>query len=436
MHLRLLRAFGLAWFLLVFCIPSCGGDPLDDADPCTLDVCDPTEGVVRTRCSKVAGDVTTTLDQAAKFLYEGPNPVQVGVDPSALDPRRAAVIRGKITHDGAPVAGATVSIAGHAEYGTTISQCNGAFDLVVNGGAALTVSIESPEYLPVRRRIEPRWQTYTVLPEVVLTIADAPIEVDLTAGATVQASLVKDGDGERRATLLFQPGTVATVNGTPLGPKLNVRATEYTVGPEGPKKMPATLPPRSGYTNAVEYGIDEAAKGESITFDQRVFGYVDNFLDMPVGTRVPAGYYDKPQDAWLASDDGQVIRILRITSGLVDVDSDGDGAADDGLGMTEKERAQLASLYKKGQTLWRVPIKHFSSWDFNWPFGLPSDAIAALKALNEFLSADDAEGACKASGSIIDCENQRLGESFPVRGTRFSLNYWSDRVPGLSHPLK
>jgi RHS repeat-associated protein len=432
MFLRWLRTFALFGCLLILCCTvSCGSDPPDDdGDQCTLDLCDPDQGVVRNRCSKVDATATTTIDTSAKFLYEGPNPVQVDVDPGALDPRRAAVIRGKITHDGAPVAGATVSIAGHPSYGKTVSQCNGAFDMVVNGGAALTVSIESPDYLSVRRRVEPRWQTYTVLPEVVLTTADAPIEVDLTAGAAVQASPVKDGDGARRATLLFPPDTVATVNGTPLGPKLNVRATEYTVGPDGPKKMPATLPPRSGYTYAVEYGIDEAAKGESVTFDQPVFAYVDNFLKMPVGTRVPAGFYDKQQDTWLPSEDGQVIQIVRIRGDLAEVDSDGDGATDDGLGMTDKERGQLASLYEKGKTLWRVPIKHFSSWDFNWAFGLPSDAIAGLKALNEFLNADDVDGACKTSGSIIDCPNQRLGQSFPVRGTRFSLNYWSDRVPG------
>jgi RHS repeat-associated protein len=125
-----------------------------------------------------------------------------------------------------------------------------------------------------------------------------------------------------------------------------------------------------------------------------------------------------------------VIQILRIQGGLADVDSDGDEAADDGLGMTAKEREQLASLYEAGQTLWRVPIKHFSAWDFNFPFGLPSDAIAAKKALDELLGPDDAEGACKTSGSIIDCENQILGEAFPVRGGPFSLHYSSDRVPG------
>jgi hypothetical protein len=163
--------------------------------------------------------------------------------------------------------------------------------------------------------------------------------------------------------LLFPPGTVATMDGQPLDAKIYVRATEYTVGAEGPKKMPATLPWISGYTYAAEYSIDEAAQGGSITFDRPVPGDVDNFLKMPVGTRVPSGYYDKQLDAWLPSDDGRVIKILRIQGGLADVDSDGDDVADDGLGMSETERQQLASLYEAGQTLWRVPIKHFSSWD-------------------------------------------------------------------------
>ena len=34
------------------------------------------------------------------------------------------------------------------------------------------------------------------------------------------------------------------------------------------------------------------------------------------------------------------------------------------------------------------------------------------------------------SGSIIECQNQILGESIPVVGTPFNLIYRSDRVPG------
>ncbi|MBE7445585.1 MAG: hypothetical protein HS132_10180 [Planctomycetia bacterium] len=39
---------------------------------------------------------------------------------------------------------------------------------------------------------------------------------------------------------------------------MNVRATEYTVGENGPENMPAPLPPQVGYTYCVEMSVDEA----------------------------------------------------------------------------------------------------------------------------------------------------------------------------------
>src|SRR5690606_42157539 len=42
------------------------------------------------------------------------------------------------------------------------------------------------------------------------------------------------------------------------------------------------------------------------------------------------------------------------------------------------------------------------------------------------------EGTCEASGSIIDCHNRTLGERLPVAGTPYTLNYRSDRVPGIA----
>ena len=36
-----------------------------------------------------------------------------------------------------------------------------------------------------------------------------------------------------------------------------------------------------------------------------------------------------------------------------------------------------------------------------------------------------------SNGSIVECENQVLGEALPIVGTPYSLNYRSDRVPGL-----
>ena len=35
------------------------------------------------------------------------------------------------------------------------------------------------------------------------------------------------------------------------------------------------------------------------------------------------------------------------------------------LGVTAEERARIATLYTAGQSLWRVPLTHFSPWDCN-----------------------------------------------------------------------
>ena len=71
--------------------------------------------------------------------------------------------------------------------------------------------------------------------------------------------------------------------------------------------------------------------------------------------------------------------MVAVTGGLADLDIDVDGAAVHAgalaaLGITDAEREKLATLYTPGQSLWRVPITHFSPFDCNWPFGPPEDA--------------------------------------------------------------
>ena len=84
-------------------------------------------------------------------------------------------------------------------------------------------------------------------------------------------------------------------------------------------------------------------------------------------------------------------------------------------------------LYRPGQTLWRAPIPHFSTWDCNWPFGPPADARSPVI---ENLSGNRASDPCHASGSDIEIQNQTLGEAIAVAGTPFRLHYHSGRVPG------
>lgn len=388
--------------------------------------------------------VATDLHRASEFLYTGDPPIQTGVTPDTIDPRRVAVLRGRVrTRDGQPLPGVTITIHGRSDYGQTVSRADGMFDMVVNGGSPLTVNYNIEGYLQAQRQIRPSWQRYAWLPDVVLIPLDAEVTaIDLSSNAPMQVahgSVISDSDGIRRATLLFPAGTQAELvlpgGVTQTLTTLHVRATEYTVGESGPQAMPAELPPQSGYTYAVEYSVDEAiaAGAVDVRFDRPVIHYVENFLDFPVGMPVPVGYYDRAKATWVPSDNGQVIEILTITDGLAELDIDGDGVADDAaalavLGITETERAQLADLYQPGQTLWRVPITHFTPWDCNWPYGPPPDGTPP--AGGPPAGDDPVDDPCLTRGSIIECQTQTLREMVDIAGTPFSLHYSSNRVPG------
>ena len=99
------------------------------------------------------------------------------------------------------------------------------------------------------------------------------------------------------------------------------------------------------------------------------------------------------------------------------------------------ERQQLALLYQPGQSLWRVPITHFSPWDCNWPYGPPSDAQSPNQPEPNKTDPSCKEPDCQKR-SIIEVQNQVLGEPLDLAGTRFSLHYSSDRVPGRKPAMK
>jgi RHS repeat-associated protein len=388
--------------------------------------------------------VATTLQAATEFLYTGSNPIQTGVAPGTIEARRAAVLRGKVMdRSNAPLPRVLISILGHPEFGQTLSRADGMFDLAVNGGGLLTIDYTLAGYLPSQRRVNVPWQDYAVVPDVVLIPLDTLVSViDLAASLPIQVargSVSSDADGTRQATLLFPQGTTAEMilpgGGTQSLSSLSVRATEYTVGANGPQAMPGDLPPTSGYTYAVELSADEAlaAGATEVRFSNPLPFYVENFLNFPVGTTVPSGSYDRARGVWVPAESGKVIKIVSSTGGFADLDVDGDGLADSGsaltaLSITDAERQQLALLYQPGLTLWRVLIPHFTPWDLNWPFGPPPDAVAP---------AEDPEPgdevlclACTTSGSIIEIQNQVLGEAVDIVGAPFRLHYLSDRVPG------
>lgn len=397
--------------------------------------------------------IVTDIAATTTFLYEGSNPIQTGVAPGTIKPQRVAIIKGNVrSRSGAPLAGARISILKRPEFGQTFSRADGNYDLAVNGGGKLIVKVEKAGYFEVQRDVIVPWRDFVHAPDVVLTPPDPVASVVQQGHGVVQVargSAMTDASGTRRATLIMLPGTTAQFrmpNGslTPAPSQLTVRQTEYTVGPLGPEAMPSELPPTSGYTYYLELTADEelAAGAIGVEFNQPVVFYLENFIGFPVGGAVPVGFYDRQAGVWKSELDGRVLRVIAINGGLAELDTDGNGTIDNGigtgfggsnLGISQAERQTLATLYAAGQSLWRVPTMHFSPGDLNWPFGPPPDAIPPNGGdpTNDDRRKSPCDcPPCQGQGSIIECGNQTLGESIPVVGTGMTLNYRSDRVPG------
>ena len=324
--------------------------------------------------------VTANLADTLAHIYQGTSPNQTGVASGTIQHHRAAGIRGQIfARDGEPLAAVKVTIAGHPELGAAASRADGGYDLVANGGGILTVQMSKSGYLPVDRPVEVPWQGFGQVEDVVMIMADTQVSVVSSGQAEQQVatgSVVMDDDGTRQATLLVPSGTQATMdlpNGTtvPLN-TLSIRMTEYTVGDTGPAAMPAPLPSNTVYTYAVDYTVDEAlAVGAKIVhFSQPLYHYMENFLGFAVGSAIPAGYYDTSRQVWVPSLNGAVVKVLSIENGLAQLDVDGSGSpvptvGRQVMGITDSELSFLALRYQPGQTLWRVPVAHFTAWDFN-----------------------------------------------------------------------
>ena len=386
--------------------------------------------------------VVTSFGSATAFLYSGPNPVQSRVAPGTIGALQACVLRGKVLkRDGTALAAVMITVLDHPEFGLTLTRADGMFDLAVNGGGKLTVKYDKLGFCPVERHVDAPWQDFAAVSDVMLVPMD-PLVTPVSVGADAPMQVAEgtrqsDASGDRHATLIFAPGTTASLvmrdGSMQPASALHVRATEFTVGPNGLAAMPAELPPTSAYTYCVDLSADEevAAGANGVQFNQTVYLYVENFLHFPVGGIVPQGDYDHAKGIWVPAENGRVVKVVSITNGAADLDTDGDGVADDGAasGVTDAERTQLAALYVAGETLWRVPVIHFSPHDCNWPPGLPGDAVPPAEPPPIHGGSDDP---CNTPGSIIDIQNQILGEELNIVGASARLHYSSGRVPAAS----
>lgn len=393
-----------------------------------------------TVASEVDSTTINTITGNTDFLYTGEDPIQTGVEPGTIEDLRAAIIRGRVVNmSGTAVGGAQVSVLDHPEYGQTLSRADGRFDLAVNGGAQLTLHLEKEGLLDVQRSVAVAWEKYSETDD----IAMMPLESQVTTvnfsqpTEVAQGNVVTDAAGSRQATLVFDQGTQATMvlpdgSTQPLS-SVEVRATEYTRGDQGPTAMPGALPATSAYTYAVEMSVDEAvdSNARTVEFTTPVSFYVDNFLGIPTGARLPFGTYDRKTAKWVPEKNGRVIKILstnpvQIAATYPDTTTPASQALLDSLGFSSAELTRLGSTYSVGKTLWRVETTHFTPGDINFAFGWPDKAAPPqVPNVRPELSCQNNE-----DGSIIGCEGQTLGEDLAIAGTPITLHYQSDRTAG------
>ena len=148
---------------------------------------------------------------------------------------------------------------------------------------------------------------------------------------------------------------------------------------------------------------------------------------------MPVGSYSSTAGIWIPEDNGLVVKIITTTNGSATLDVDGSGnpaspAALATLGITDAERQQLAILYSAGHSLWRVPLAHFT--DYNWSYGPPPNAEPPAQAAPAPKVFVERRRQAAGGWGTLEPQNQAFRETLDLAGVPFTLNYDSQRVPG------
>jgi RHS repeat-associated protein len=385
---------------------------------------------------------STSFYDGVSFLFQGDCKTQQDVTAAAFTRQAIAVLRGRVVDDsGKPLAEVAISAPQQTAWGTTTSAADGSYSFAVQGGAKDVLRFELKGHIASQRGIFVGWNRVAMVDDVALIKPSQKISaVDLSGSGgwqTATGDVVEDASGKRTLHVLFPPGvhatqvladdTEAAFDGGAL------RLTEFTQGDQGQKAMPAGLPATSAYTYASALSFDEAVDAKQVKFDQPVYAYLDNFLQMTVGASVPVGSYRPADDAWEASASGVVVAAVD-DGGQLGLDVDGDGHADVGakltaLSITPAEIAALAGFATAGASFWRVPLQHFSAVDFNWGFVAPPGAGPGTGGPPTGGS-DTATPTCTPAASRFECENQVLHDDIALSGSSMALHYSSARAPG------
>ncbi|XP_049862885.1 teneurin-a isoform X3 [Schistocerca gregaria] len=129
---------------------------------------DPVEVLLR----KQPPSVTASFYQRVKFLIEE-NSVQSYAHIDEYSERRVSVMRGQVvTPQGLGIVGIRVSVDRDSRFGFTLTRAGGWFDVLVNGGGAVTLQFQRSPFRPLTRTVFVPWNQIVVLPPVTMQLSD------------------------------------------------------------------------------------------------------------------------------------------------------------------------------------------------------------------------------------------------------------------------
>ncbi|BES99420.1 EGF-like domain [Nesidiocoris tenuis] len=172
-----------------------------DSECCTHKAClehimclasnDPVEVLLR----KQPPSVTASFHQRVKFLVEE-NSVQsyAHIDEysegefwNSFQPRRVSVMRGQVlSPQGLGIVGIRVSVDRESRFGFTLTRAGGWFDVLVNGGGAVTLQFQRSPFRPMTKTVFVPWNQIVVLGPITMQLSE---DSDMFPGHTSPAAL-------------------------------------------------------------------------------------------------------------------------------------------------------------------------------------------------------------------------------------------------------
>ncbi|MCP3947835.1 carboxypeptidase regulatory-like domain-containing protein, partial [Herbaspirillum sp.] len=156
---------------------------------------------------RVAGSPAPLPEYSFGKTYEDLVPDDASIE--EYDSGRFSVITGQAEDsDGSPLADVSVTVLGHPEYGTVLTDSEGRFSIPAEGGSVMTVVYRKQGLLTSHRQVYVPWNDIAVVKNIVMISEDTGSTTVVFDGnpdtvVTHSSSETDDEFGKRSCTMVF-----------------------------------------------------------------------------------------------------------------------------------------------------------------------------------------------------------------------------------------